>query len=64
MKRYFLLSVCMGSKMTTFAMEVDDFLSYRKIKQEIGERYSISDPEVFVSFCKEITEEDYNHWYL
>lgn len=63
MKRYFLLSVYTGDKRSTFAMEVDDFLSYRKIKKEIGERYGISDPEVFVSFCKEITEEDYKHWY-
>jgi len=63
MKRYFLISVFIGNNRTTFAMEVDDFLSYRKIKKEIEERYSISDPEVFVSFCKEMTEEDYKHWY-
>ena len=63
MKRYFLLSVYTGDKRSTFAMEVDDFLSYRKIKKEIGERYGISDPEIFVNFCNEITEEDYKNWY-
>lgn len=63
MKRYFLISVFTGNNRKTFTIKVDDFLSYRKIKQEIRERYSISNPEVFVSFCKEITEEDYKHWY-
>lgn len=63
MKRYFLLSVYIGNKRSTFTMEVDDFLSYRKIKKEIGERYCISDPEVFIIFCNEITEEDYKNWY-
>lgn len=33
MKRYFLLSVYTGNKRLTFTMEVDDFLSYRKIKK-------------------------------
>lgn len=63
MKRYFLLSVYTGNKRSTFTMEVDDFLSYRKIKKEIEERYSISDPEIFINFCNEITEEDYKNWY-
>lgn len=63
MERYFLLSVYTIKGRANFVMEVDDFISYRKIKQEIKKLYGITDPNMFVGSCNEITKEDYKNWY-
>lgn len=63
MKRYFYYLYIQKIKDQLLLWKLTIFCLIEKLKKEIGERYCISDPEVFIIFCNEITEEDYKNWY-